>query len=97
MGIGGKDGINYKHNFDIIFKWMMKVFTGETLDVLGIHTGKIVDVCGYESVTLEVKEERIDVLLIDENGHYYQLEEERNLSRKELIKVLGLDLQVQQS
>ncbi len=48
MGIGGKDGINYKQNFDIIFKWMIKVFTGETLDVLGIHTGKIVDVCGYE-------------------------------------------------
>ncbi len=86
MGIGGKDGISYKHNFDIIFKWMMKVFTGETLDVLGIRTGKIVDVCGYEPVTLEVKEERIDVLLIDENGHYYQLEEERNLSRKDLYR-----------
>jgi hypothetical protein len=86
MNIGGKDGLGYMHNYDLVFKIMAKAFTGETLDVLGIKTGKIVGVFGDEPITIEVKEERVDVLLVDEDGVHYQLEEERGLSHDDIAR-----------
>ncbi len=81
-----KENIDYKHNYDAIFKWMASVFTGKTLDVLGIKTGKITEVRGLEPITLQVKEERIDILLKDENGNFFHIEEERNFSRNDIYR-----------
>ena len=86
MNIGKIEGIDYQHNFDVIFKWLTNVFTGQTLEVLGISTGKITEIRGLEPVTFQVKEERIDLLLKDEEGRFYHLEEERSVKRQDLYR-----------
>lgn len=60
------DAISYKHSFDLVFKLVAKVFTGKTLSILGVKGGKIVEVRGLEPVTLQAKEERVDMLLKDD-------------------------------
>ncbi|NUM35338.1 MAG: hypothetical protein HUU50_12380 [Candidatus Brocadiae bacterium] len=76
----------YSQNYDLVFKWISNVLTGKTLEVLGVKTGKIVEVTGLEPITLQAKEERVDLLLRDEEEQYYRLEEERNLSLSDLYR-----------
>ena len=78
--------MEYYQNYDVVFKWVSMVFAGETLDVLGVKTGKIIESRCLEPVTLQAKEERIDLLLRDEHGSYYHLEEERNLTHKDMFR-----------
>lgn len=80
------NNINYLQNFDAIIKWLSNAFTGQTLEALGISTGKIVEVRGLEPITLSVKQERVDLLLKDEEGNFYHIEEERNLSRRDVAR-----------
>ena len=86
MSSDKKGGIDYQHNYDVVFKWITNVFIGETLDVLGISTGKITEVRGLEPITLEAKQERIDLLLKDDNDCYFHLEEERGFKLQDLYR-----------
>jgi hypothetical protein len=86
MKTAKSEAIAYKQNYDAIFKWMANIFTGKTLEVLGIQTGKIVEVRGLEPITLQVKVERIDLLLKDDQENYYHLEEERHLKRSDILR-----------
>ncbi len=41
-----KNGSDYAQNHDIIVKWLAGALRGQTLDVIGVKTGRIEEVCG---------------------------------------------------
>jgi hypothetical protein len=81
-----KNGADYAQNYDIIVKWMAAALKGETLEVLGLKTGRIEEVFGFEPVELAVKAGRVDLIVRDENGDLYHIEEQRNLSRADMYR-----------
>ena len=81
-----KAGTDYQQNYDIISKWMAAVFRGETLRVLGVDTGRIEDVFGFEPADIAIKTGRLDIVFRDENGAYYHLEEQRNPRKADLYR-----------
>jgi hypothetical protein len=81
-----KDGTDYQQNYDLITKWMSAVFKGETLRVLGLDTGRIEDVFGFEPADIAVKTGRLDIIFRDEKGVYYHLEEQRNPVKADLYR-----------
>jgi hypothetical protein len=80
------NGAAYYQNYDLIVKWMASVLRGETLDVLGVQTGRIEEVFGFEPVDIHVTAERVDIMLRDETGALFHLEEQRNLSKTDLYR-----------
>lgn len=80
------NGTEYSHNYDVIIKWLAAALRGETLDVLGVKTGRIEDVFGFEPVEITVAAGRVDVMLRDDAGVLYHLEEQRNLSKPDLYR-----------
>ena len=79
-----KNGTEYTQNYDVIVKWLAKALNGETLDVIGVKTGRITEVFGFEPVEIAVQAGRVDVLLRDDAGAVYHLEEQRNLRKDDL-------------
>ena len=63
--MAGQDGMDYPQNYDVIVKWLADAMTGETLDVLGIRSGRIEEVQGFEPVEIAVQAERVDLILRD--------------------------------
>ncbi len=43
-----KNGADYAQNYDIIVKWMATALKGETLEVLGLKTGRIEELFGFD-------------------------------------------------
>ena len=84
--IKDKDGLNYNSNYDLVVKWMSEEFRGKTLEVLGIKTAPIVDVFYQEQVDIPVKAGRLDVIFKDSTDKYYHLEEERNMTEKDMYR-----------
>jgi hypothetical protein len=84
--IEAKDGIDYKQNYDIIVKWLAEEFRGKTLKILGIETGNIIDVFTSEPIRLPIKAERLDIIVLDDIGHYYHIEEQRNMVKSDLYR-----------
>ncbi|MCP4351244.1 MAG: hypothetical protein GY795_37750 [Desulfobacterales bacterium] len=80
------NGTDYAHNYDVVIKWMSAVFRGQTLDVLGIKTGRIKDVFGFEPADISVRTGRIDIMFRNEAGDLYHLEEQRNLRKADLYR-----------
>jgi hypothetical protein len=81
-----KNGTDYQQNYDIITKWMSVVFRGETLRVLGVDTGRIEEVFGFEPADIAVNTGRLDIIFKGENGAYYHLEEQRNPRKADLYR-----------
>lgn len=79
-------GMDYVQNYDVVTKWMAATLRGETLDVLGIKSGRIIEVFGFEPVDIKVTAERVDLMLRDEDGNLFHLEEQRNLQKAELYR-----------
>jgi len=79
-----KNGVKYTQNYDVIVKWLAETLRGETLEVLGVKTGRITEVFGFEPVEIAVQAGRVDVLLRDDTGAVYHLEEQRNLRKADL-------------
>ena len=82
----GQDGMTYPQNYDVIVKWLADVMTGETLEIFGVPSGRIEEVCGLEPVDLPVRADRVDVLLRDDAGAWFHLEEQRNLRLDDLYR-----------
>ncbi|MEZ4526313.1 MAG: hypothetical protein R2941_10370 [Desulfobacterales bacterium] len=78
------NGKEYAQNYDIIVKWMAEALRGETLEVIGVKTGRIQEVFGFEPVDISVRAGRVDVMLRDDRGALYHLEEQRDLTRSDL-------------
>ena len=43
-----KDGTDYAQNYDLIVKLMGEALKGETLEVIGVQSGRIEDAFGFE-------------------------------------------------
>lgn len=67
-------------------KWLAAALRGETLEVLGIKTGRIEEVFGFEPVEIAVKVGRVDVMARDDTGTLYHIEEQRNLRKADLYR-----------
>ena len=81
-----KNGEKYGHNYDFIVKWMAETLKGQTLDVIGIKTGRIVEVFGFEPVDIAVKAGRVDVVFKDDAKNVFHIEEERDLEKADLYR-----------
>jgi hypothetical protein len=81
-----KNGTDYTQNYDLITKWLSAAFRGETLKVLGLETGRIKDVFGFEPTDISVRTGRLDIIFRDETGAYYHLEEQRNPRKADMYR-----------
>ncbi len=81
-----KNGSDYAQNYDIIVKWMAAALRGETLEVLGLQTGRIEDVFGFEPVDIAVRAGRLDIIARDDTGTLYHIEEQRDVSRADMFR-----------
>jgi len=81
-----RNGTDYSQNYDLITKWLSAAFRGETLEVLGLKTGRIEDVFGFEPTDISVRAGRVDVMFRDDAGELYHFEEQRNPRRADLYR-----------
>ena len=81
-----KNGADYTQNYDIIVKWLAGALRGQTLDVIGVKTGRIEEVFGFEPADISVKTGRVDVMVRDDRGDLYHIEEQRNLQKSDMYR-----------
>ncbi len=81
-----RNGTDYAQNYDIIVKWMAEALRGQTLEVIGVKTGRIEDVFGFEPADISVTSGRVDIMVRDEAGELYHIEEQRNLKQVDLYR-----------
>ena len=81
-----KNAFEYPQNYDVVVKWLAETLRGQTLEAIGVETGLIVDVFGFEPVDISVKTGRVDVMFRDDSDKYFHLEEQRNLKKKDLYR-----------
>ncbi|MBF0102919.1 MAG: hypothetical protein HQK77_18645 [Desulfobacterales bacterium] len=81
-----KNGMSYDQNYDFILKWMTELLRGETLEVIGLKTGKIKEVFTFEPVDIAVTSGRVDIMIKDDKGKLYHIEEQRDLSKEDLYR-----------
>ena len=90
MTFGGilknSNGTDYAHNYDLIVKWFANVLRGETLEVIGVKTGRIEEVFGFEPAEIRVMSGRLDVMVRDDTGALYHIEEQRNLKKSDMYR-----------
>jgi hypothetical protein len=79
-----KSGLIFRHNYDAVVKWMGEQFKGKTLEIFGIKTEPIVELFNFEPVSIRIDTGRIDLMLRDKGGALYHLEEQRNMTVKDL-------------
>lgn len=81
-----QNGATYSQNYDLIVKWLADVLRGETLDVIGVKTGRIQEVFGFEPADIAVIAGRVDVMARDDTGAIYHIEEQRHLSKADMYR-----------
>lgn len=82
----GKNGADYAQNYDVIVKWLAGALCGQTLDVIGVETGRIEEVFSFEPSDITVRTGRVDVMARDEKGDIYHIEEQRDLQKSDLYR-----------
>ena len=68
-----RNGTDYAQNYDLIVKLMGDALQGETLEVIGVKSGRIEEVFGFEPADISVRTGRVDLMLRDENGAYWHI------------------------
>ncbi len=81
-----RNGAEYAQNYDIVTKWVGDALLGHTLSVIGVGSGRIEESFGLEPVDIKVQAGRMDLILRDENDVFYHIEEQRNLTRRDLYR-----------
>ncbi|MCI5163428.1 MAG: hypothetical protein D3917_15695 [Candidatus Electrothrix sp. AX5] len=81
-----RNGTDYAQNYDLIVKLMGEALKGETLEVIGVQSGRIEDAFGFEPADIAVRTGRVDLMLRDENGAYWHIEEQRNLKKADMYR-----------
>lgn len=79
-----RNGMDYAQNYDLIVKLMGDLFKGRTLDVIGVKSGRIEEVFGFEPADISVRAGRVDLMLRDDQGEIFHIEEQRNLQKKDM-------------
>jgi hypothetical protein len=65
---------------------MADALRGQTLEVLGLKTGRIEEVFGFEPADIKVTSGRVDVMARDDTGTLYHIEEQRNLEKADMYR-----------
>ncbi len=81
-----KNGTDYAQNYDVTVKWMAEALIGQTLEVIGVKTGRIKEVFGFEPTEISVQTGRVDLILKDEAGALFHIEEQRNLKKSDMYR-----------
>ncbi|MCI5150188.1 MAG: hypothetical protein D3916_12510 [Candidatus Electrothrix sp. MAN1_4] len=81
-----RNGTDYAQNYDLIVKLMGEALKGETLEVIGVQSGRIEEAFGFEPADIAVRTGRVDLMLRDENGAYWHIEEQRNLKKADMYR-----------
>ena len=81
-----KNGTEYSQNYDLVVKWLSDALRGETLDVIGVKTGRIREVFGFEPADIAVRAGRVDVIARDDTGAVYHIEEQRDLREADMYR-----------
>jgi len=84
--MNSKNGLTYQQNYDFIVKWMTEVLRGETLDFIGLNIGRIQDVFGFEPADIKVTAGRVDIMVRNEKGALFHIEEQRNLRKADMYR-----------
>jgi hypothetical protein len=85
--------INYQ-NYDKVFKSSFSIFKNEIIDFLGVDLPKIDAFLETEFSEIETSEERLDLNFKLEDSSILHLEEEADISRKDLIRFASYDLKL---
>ena len=83
--------ISYQ-NYDIVFKDAFSIFQDRALDFLGIRLPKIQYVLDGKLPEITAREQRFDLLFALEDGSILHLEEEVDLSKRDLLRFASYDL-----
>ncbi|MFP4422865.1 MAG: hypothetical protein ACLFRG_20220 [Desulfococcaceae bacterium] len=81
-----ENGTDYGHNYDVIVKWLADALRGQTLEAIGVPTGRIEEVFAFEVADISVTAGRVDIMVRDHFGDLYHIEEERNLRKSDLYR-----------
>ena len=81
-----QDGMTYFQNYDLIFKWLGPELEGHSLNSMGIKTGIIKKVSGFEPADIKVTAGRLDLVLKNVENEYFNVEAHRNLRKADLYK-----------
>jgi hypothetical protein len=65
---------------------MAAALRGETLEVLGVKSGRIEEVFGFETADIPVKAGRVDIMARDDAGDLYHIEEQRDMTRADMCR-----------
>ena len=80
------DGFNYGLNYDLVVSWFADIFKGKTLDILGIKSDPIKNVCSFKPVNIAISSGMVDIIFEDIYGKCYHLEEQRNMTIDDLYR-----------
>ena len=81
-----RNGTNYYQNYDVVVKWIAGALKGQTLEAIGVKTGRIEEVFAFEPVDIKVNAWRVDVMARDDAGALYHIEEQRNLEKTDMYR-----------
>ena len=56
------------------------------MEVIGVRSGRIEEAFGFEPADIAVRTGRVDLMLRDENGAYWHIEEQRNLKKADMYR-----------
>ncbi|MFP4306696.1 MAG: hypothetical protein ACLFRG_05680 [Desulfococcaceae bacterium] len=66
-----KNGTAYHQNYDLVVKLMGGVLKGRTREAIGLESGRIEEVFGFEPADISVRSGRIDLMVRDEQGRVF--------------------------
>ena len=84
-----KEGLEYPQNYDFVVKLLARVLCGRSIDFIGVEIGKIAHVFSSDTVELAVRSGRIDVMIENQDGDIFHIEEQRNLKKSDLYRFAG--------
>jgi hypothetical protein len=81
-------------NYDLILKEAFSIFKNKSLDFLGLNLPPIVGLIETEFAEVETHNDRLDLVFLLEDKGLFHLEEETDLSERDLVRFAHYDLRL---